>query len=208
MASSIKAIISDLGGVLVHYDKLPLCRQIAKYSPFSAKEIASHFSNTRLTEEDIDFGKGIISPLQYYERMCSRLKLSGLDFGHASRIYNSGIVRKDDSIKLLRKLAGKYAMALLSNTNILHFEKCKTVLGEDMSLFKEVILSFEVHNVKPSREIYLEAISRLKLKPHECVYIDDIEEYVAAAARLGMHGIQFTSAAKLETDLKKLGVSF
>jgi hypothetical protein len=38
------------------------------------------------------------------------------------------------------------------------------------------------------------------------VYIDDVEEYVAAARRLRMQAIHFEDAARLRTDLRALNV--
>ena len=79
-------------------------------------------------------------------------------------------------------------------------------LGKDMKLFKEFILSFQFGHAKPEPQIYLEAMRRLGLKPQQCAFIDDVQEYADAATKVGMHGIHFVSAQQLESDLEKLGV--
>jgi 2-haloacid dehalogenase len=59
---------------------------------------------------------------------------------------------------------------------------------------------------KPDANIYTLTLDRYKIIPENAVFIDDKLENVHAAAQLGMHGIHFTSAAKLKRDLESLGV--
>jgi putative hydrolase of the HAD superfamily len=52
-----------------------------------------------------------------------------------------------------------------------------------------VVLSFEVGSRKPEPAIYLEALSRLGLKPDDapnCVMVDDQAEYCDGATAIGM----------------------
>ncbi len=200
-------IITDLGGVLVDVDKTPMAAALAKYSPFSKREIAQHFSHTRLTADDLDFGKGLITPMQFYESMCRKLHLSHLSFGEFSAFYCNVFARKESVIRLLRQLGKEHTIALLSNTDALHYENWSLLLGEDMKLFKEAVLSFQVHAAKPGTKIFFVAAERLGLKPEQCIYIDDVEEYVVAAEKIGMQGIHFVSLKKLKEELAKLGVT-
>ncbi|MBI2141435.1 HAD family phosphatase [Candidatus Woesearchaeota archaeon] len=199
-------IISDIGGVLLSVDKKPMSARLAKYSELSFEEIASHFSQARLTGIDTQFGRGLVTPEEFYRSICSGLRLSGLSFEEFSGIYHDIFARKEDSIALLRQLSQKYVITLLSNTDSLHYGSLSKLLGEDMHLFKEVVLSFQVHSVKPEPAIYLEASRRLGVKPEQCIYIDDVEEYARAASKVGMKGIAFTSALQLKSELDKLGV--
>ena len=57
-------------------------------------------------------------------------------------------------------------------------------------------------------KIFLDSLHKLHLKPEECVYIDDIEEYVKAANQMGIHGIHYISYEKLINSLKKLDIHF
>lgn len=207
MASSF-TIITDLGGVIVAVDKKPMCGKLAKHSSLSAEEIWSNFSRTKLTEFDLGFGKGLLTPHEFYKASVARLKLSGLSFGEFAKIYSDIFRRNEDTIRLLRKLGKRHAIVLLSNTDKLHFQRWSELLGRDMKLFRQMVLSFEVHAAKPSPKIYLEAVKMLGARPGECVYIDDINEYVEAARAVGMKGIRFLSAGQLETDLKELGLLF
>lgn len=204
---NVLAIITDLGGVLIAVDKTPMFGSLAKHSTLSKEEIAQHFSHTLLRAADLDFGRGIITPRQFYEGMCRKLAISGMSFDEFSTVYCDVFSRKDDVIQFLQRLGEKYAIALLSNTDALHYEEWSRLLGRDMKLFKEVILSFQVHAAKPGREIFMAAANKLKLRPEQCIYIDDIKEYSDAAAKVGMRGIHFVSLKQLKEGLAKLGVT-
>ena len=60
--------------------------------------------------------------------------------------------------------------------------------------------------MKPNKEIFLDCIKKLHLKPEECIYIDDIKEYSNKATELGMGGIHYTSEKELLKSLKSFGV--
>ena len=60
---------------------------------------------------------------------------------------------------------------------------------------------------KPDEAIYRLALEVTRREPEECVFIDDRPMNVEYAARLGMRAIQFQSAAALEQELSRHGVS-
>src|SRR3989338_3183868 len=125
----ISTIISDLGGVLVTVDKGIMAREFAKYSPIPLEGIRKHFSNRVLTDIDLEFGKGLLTPEEFYERITRLLKIEGLSFGKFRKVYCEIFRRKEGIINFLRKLSGKYTIALLSNTDSLHFENWSKLLG-------------------------------------------------------------------------------
>jgi putative hydrolase of the HAD superfamily len=59
---------------------------------------------------------------------------------------------------------------------------------------------------KPDKAIYTQALSITQRQPDECVFVDDRALNLECAQELGMHTIQFKSAAQLEKDLEQLGV--
>ena len=199
-------IISDVGGVLFSLDKKSMSAGIAKYSELSLAEVYGYFSKPRLDGVDNLFGRGLITAEEFYSSLCSSLRLSGLSFEGFARIYCNIFERKEDTIALLRQLSKKHALALLSNTDALHHGKWSRLLGRDLQLFKEAVLSFQVHSVKPEPAIYLEATRLLGVRPEQCIYIDDLEENAVAASKVGMKGIAFASAAQLKSDLARIGV--
>ena len=71
-------------------------------------------------------------------------------------------------------------------------------------LFDAVVISSEVGMRKPEERIFAYAARRLGLPPHECVFIDDVEENVAAARTLGflaVHHRRYQQTAQQLTEL-------
>ena len=65
-------------------------------------------------------------------------------------------------------------------------------------LFDGGVFSCDVHMVKPDPAIYRYLLDKYKLKPEDCVFIDDTKENVLAAEKEGIKGVLFTDAAVLE----------
>ena len=72
--------------------------------------------------------------------------------------------------------------------------------------FRGILVSAEVEVIKPDPRIFALMIERFAVEPRCALYIDDVEANVAAARLLGIHGIHFTTPAKLREELVGLGL--
>ena len=110
-----------------------------------------------------------------------------------------------ESIELIKRLKTDYKLALLSNTNELHFEHCikKT---EIFDLFDAVTLSYKEHAMKPERKIYQASLNNLNLTAAECVFIDNNADNVRGAREAGITSIQYAEHGDLVKKLQELGV--
>jgi putative hydrolase of the HAD superfamily len=59
---------------------------------------------------------------------------------------------------------------------------------------------------KPDPAIYIHTCEKLDLVPEEVLFLDDKPENIAAAAKVGLHAIQFTSIDQLAKDLAARGL--
>jgi epoxide hydrolase-like predicted phosphatase len=57
--------------------------------------------------------------------------------------------------------------------------------------FDAVVVSGEVHCVKPDPRIYRLCLARLEVEPAQALFVDDRADNIAAAARLGMRTVHF-----------------
>ena len=193
----IKAVIFDFGNVICQYDNHLFTTAISGFSPLTERELY------RLIYEQSDlpclYETGMISSGAFYEkliRLC-QLKVSKEAFISAYTGIFKPII---STIQLIERLKENYRIALLSNTNELHFSsviKQQKVFG----LFDAVSLSFEVKAMKPDRLIFDDCLNKLGLLPCECIYIDDIQEYADKATALGFEGIQYKTEQLLQQDL-------
>jgi putative hydrolase of the HAD superfamily len=106
---------------------------------------------------------------------------------------------------LLSSLKNRYGLLCLSNTNSWHFEYCMQKFHA-LKLFDGFILSYEVGKTKPDSAIFEEALKKAATLPDECVYIDDVPEFVETANKLGINGIHFRTVKKLKKELLDLNI--
>ena len=106
---------------------------------------------------------------------------------------------------LVRRASAALPSALVSNTNALHFSTIEPKVPALRCLPKRY-LSYELGVVKPLPEFYQAIVQKENAKPGEMLFIDDVEENIAAAERAGMVGFQFDGAKRLEDHLQSVGV--
>jgi putative hydrolase of the HAD superfamily len=105
-------------------------------------------------------------------------------------------------LDLIHRLHGNYKLAVLSNSppglaqwlaewNVLH-------------PFDVVFCSGDEGIAKPDTKAFELTLERLGVKPDEAVFVDDTRQHVEAAQELGLQGILFTTAEKLEEEIDLL----
>ena len=196
-----KAIIFDLGNVLVQFDFERWRQALADFCPYASAEIRRRIAATDLVER---FETGLIEPPDFVAQLSGILALD-MDYADFCRLWSSIFTDPLVPEAMLEGLAARYRLMLLSNTNAIHFE----MIRENYPLlrhFHERILSYEVHAMKPRREIFQAILERCGCRPEECFYTDDIAAYVEAARRLGIDAVQFESPAQLERELMARGI--
>ena len=196
-----KAIIFDLGRVLVDFDFERGFQALESFCPYDAAEIRRRIAATDLGER---FETGLIEPPDFVAQFSGILDLH-MDYAGFCRLWSSIFTDPLIPEAMLEGLAARYRLVLLSNTNVIHFETIRANYPL-LRHFHERILSYEVHAMKPRREIFQAALECCGCRPEECCYTDDIAAYVEAARRLGMDAVQFESLAQLERELKARGI--
>ena len=199
-----KAIIFDLGKVLIHFDFKRGYRALEGLCPYSAAEIHRRIGRTDLVER---FETGLVEPRDFVEQFSRILDLH-LDYERFCEIWSCIFTEALIPESLLEGLAARYRLLLLSNTNALHFAMLRKAYGYLLRHFHDLILSYEVRAMKPQPEIYREALERAECLPGECFYTDDIADYVEAALRMGIDAVQFESREQIEREMRVRGISW
>ena len=198
----IKAIIFDYGNVIHKWDNDIFLKKVVKKSNKSYEYISNLIFKSGLQDK---FELGELSEIDFFRVIKKQCNLS-ITQKEFFKEYTDRLFEKIPStLNLIKKFKKNYKVALLSNTTKVDFD-CVIKKLREFLLFDSVTLSFELGYAKPKKEIYLDAINKLNLRPDECVYIDDIKEYSDAASKLGIHGIYYTSYENLIKELKKLNV--
>jgi putative hydrolase of the HAD superfamily len=96
-------------------------------------------------------------------------------------------------------------LGLLSNTSELDYANVIKKI-KVYPLFDAVTVSYKLKIMKPDKRIFFDILKKLKVKPENAVYIDDIKENSDAASKIGMHGINYIGYEKLIKELRKLDI--
>lgn len=194
----IRAVIFDLGGVLVRTEDLSPRRKLAERLGMTYEEIS------RLIFEDrsaIQATLGRVTTKEHWETVRAALDMDPEDFPSVPLEFWGGDRLDTDLVEYIRSLRPRYKTGLLSNA----WDNLRNVLIEDWKIadaFDEMIISAEVGMAKPDRRIYRLAADRLGVEPQEAVFIDDVLENIKAARAAGLRGIHFQSRAQTLAELE------
>jgi FMN phosphatase YigB (HAD superfamily) len=197
-----KAILFDLGKVLIHFDFRRGYRALEGLCPYAAEEIPRRLASTGLVER---FETGLVEPREFVDQLCRILDLQ-VDYDHFSTIWSSIFTDILIPESMLEGLRRRYRLVLVSNTNALHFEMIRVTYSHLLRHFDDLVLSYEVRAMKPQPEIFRAAVERAGCLPEECLYTDDIAAYIEAAKRMGIDGVQFESRTQLEGAMRQRGI--
>jgi len=111
----------------------------------------------------------------------------------------------EEMLSLARAIGKRMPIFMLSNTNSLHWDYLRRAHDIE-ALAKGRVLSFETGHLKPELEIFYEAEQAFGLEAAKSVFIDDIEENVLAARKLGWHAVRHKTAEATKKALQELGV--
>ena len=195
----IKTIIFDLGNVIVNVDRTNLFKELTINSNKNTAYIKDYYENSSVGRL---FERGKLKPKEFYARVANELSLK-MPFAHFKEIYCDIFTLNKDVANLIQKLKKKnFRLILLSNTDVLHYEYIKNKY-KIIDIFDDYVLSYKTGCRKPNPMIFLEALKKAKTLPFNCLYFDDIPEFVYAARLMGIRAFQFKNYAKLVEDLKK-----
>jgi 2-haloacid dehalogenase len=124
---------------------------------------------------------------------------------HARWHESLGEVNKETVALLARLQRAGYATYGLSNWSAETFPVTRNA-HPFFNTFNGIVISGEEKVCKPAPEIYEILLDRYRLLPGQCVFIDDRQENLDTASRLGVATILFTNAKQVEDDLKRMGI--
>ena len=200
---SYRAIIFDLGRVLVHFDFKRGYRALEGLCPHPAADIPKRLAPTGLVER---FETGLVEPRDFVDELTRILDLR-VDYDQFCGIWSCIFTETLIPETIIEGLAARYRLVLLSNTNAIHFDMLRRSYPV-LRHFHDLVLSYEVKAMKPDPAIYRAAITAAGCRPEECFYTDDIGEYVEGARRMGIDAVQFRGAEALEQDLRERGIEW
>ena len=165
----ITAITFDLGNVLVRVDHLRFCRRLAALAALSPQEVYAPVFESAL-EPGYDTGR--ITSREFYQRVTAHFGVD-LPYSRFCDLWCDLFDPMEGMAELVRHLASRFPLFLLSNTNALHFDYIQERFGLILQPFRAFILSYLVGSRKPEPAIYQALIRQAGRPPEEILFLDD-----------------------------------
>ena len=198
----IESLISDLGRVILDFDNRIFLRKMEAYSPLTAEEMMDRFRGSISILHRFDSGK--IDPDEFFAEASSLLQAT-IDKTSFFRFYNDVFFLNPEVLDVLKSFKGRYRLVLLSNTDVQRFGHIRENFPQ-IFFFDAYVLSYQAGVIKPDPEIYKLALEAAQAQAEECVFIDDLENNIAAAKALGIRTFHMTPGADIAGGLRDLGL--
>ncbi len=201
----IKAVIFDVGGVILYIENLFLPVKEA----FQPEDMEIFWQELNESFSPLCRGEGDL--LNFWKDLAKKhnknipentLKKLWIDE------FEQYLIINEEVKKIIIELKKKYKLAILSNTIKEHADLLKKneSFKEVYALFDVVIFSNEVKMAKDNKDIFLFVLKKLKLTPEECIFTDDTKKFVDVAKSVGINAVQFKSVKQFKEELNKLGI--
>ena len=195
----IKAIIFDFGRVITAQKPLSLFRSYEEELGLDPDTINSIMFGSQAWQDTL---LGRKTTEEFWHLIGPELGLKTADEVYRfRRRYHADEAINEAVLDLIRKLRGRYKLAILSNSPP---DLTRWLADWEMrDLFEVVFCSGDEGMIKPDPAAFKLTLERLGVEPGKAVFIDDTPEHVEAARKLGIQGIIFTTAVALKDDLTK-----
>ena len=196
----IKAIIFDMGGVLVDLD-IEDCKKVFKET---------------LGYDDIDqiidacHQKGIYGDLEEGTLSAEEFRsivLAGSRPGSTPEMVDEAMSHilvgiQPYKVQMLKKLAQEYDLYMLSNNNAICLPYSRAMFAEAgiplEDIFKKCFFSFEMKALKPSAAFYKAVVEQIGLPAEEMFFIDDSQRNVDGSVAAGLPAVYYEPGTDLE----------
>ncbi len=197
----IRGVIFDFGNVIYRFDNGRILAGLSALCGKPVSQLAALLAASTLSE---DYESGRLDSPAFLEGVS---RLCGYPFPEDAflRAFTDIFTPIESTLALIRRLAPRFRLGLISNTNPWHFEHTIRPC-EIFPLFQAVTLSHVLKALKPDPRLYEDVLAQLGLPAEACVFIDDRPEFAEGARQLGMQGITYRDAESLIRELEALGV--
>lgn len=202
--NSIKAIIFDLGGVYFTDGTRIMVQTVSEKFVLNSEKV-NDFLKTSNPLRNL-YGKGEITADHFWNQFKKTFGINAKN-EELTRMWAESYKPMQPTVKIVVKLKEiGFRLFFLSDNIKERFEYVQKMYNFE-SNFENGILSHIVHNTKfDGTEVFKLALDMTGEIPRHVVYIDDKEEYVKTAKKLGMLAIWFRNPEQLKAELMELGI--
>lgn len=198
---NIKAIIFDMGGVIVDLDIEDCKRAFKEYLGYYRIDELIDPCHQKGIYGDLEEGK--ISGDEF-----RRIVLQDSDPGALAENVDKAMWHiltgiSPYKVEMLKRLSESYDLYLLSNNNPVCLPRAKAIF-EDAGIplekiFRKCFYSFEMKALKPSESFYKAVVREIGIPAEQMFFIDDSQKNVDGAIAAGLPAVYYEPGTDLET---------
>ena len=198
----IKNLIFDLGGVIIQQDSEHNQKFLSWYYNIPLKQAYQLWNN----------GDSLVKGEETTEEFLNRIEQflnKKFDLQETKKswrkFYAKTALINKQLLSLIDKLKDKYNIYILTDAEKIHNDN---PLKKGLyNKFDQVFKSYEEGIRKPHKKAYLNVLNNIQAKPEECIFIDDKEENVDGANKVGIKGVVYINLEQLKHKLTGLNIS-
>ena len=185
---SIDNIIFDWGGVITNINYQ---NTVEEFKKIGLKNFHEYFTQQHQNDLFKEYEIGAITSIELRDRLRNDLDPwrtdEEIDKAWCAMLLDTPFA----NIELVQRVAQKFNIFLLSNTNEIHVNYYNARLKREFninypSLFKQVFYSHQVGKRKPNADVFQHVINEIGLIAQKTLFIDDTEMHIDAADNIGL----------------------
>ncbi len=161
----IKVIAFDFVGVLVSEKDI----ELDVYEDKLERLFGDNYSD----EEYLNTAKGIVGNLNIEE----------VTKGIVEKLYE---IKDKDLFNKIKKMYSDIKIVIATN----HVSFIRDFINNNFDNLDDIIISSEIHEIKPHEEFYRYILNKYKIEPQELLFLDDNIKNVEGASNIGINAIK------------------
>lgn len=196
----VKALLFDLGGVIVNLDYHKTINAFEALGVTNAEILYNQFSQTEIFD---DFETGCLSGKEFINLMKRQISTHSSE-SEIKKAWNAMILGFEEAkLEQIKRYSEKIPCYLLSNTNEIHLAYIQSLLGKMPFknlelLFNKCYYSHIIGKRKPHKETFEWVLNDMGYTPEDVLFIEDSPQHIEGAKTINLNTLYFTKERNLE----------
>ena len=196
----IDTVIFDIGGVLVGLGRIHFFEQFGYSHEMCQRLLDSTLRNPNWKELDI----GLLSDEEVIDRFVQDTPELEQEIRACMKNIHGVVYRLETSIPWIKEIKESGRRVLYLSNYSMKVARDNEDAMDFLPYMDGGLLSCDYHVIKPDPAFYQILIDKYDLDPLKCVFLDDLEDNLAAARKFGIRTIQVRDHEQAASDLRAL----